>query len=169
MQAARDLVAAAAELSARVENGHDRLHGGLAGLLLDIDGNAPAVVGDGAPAVGVDDDLDPVAVAGHRLVDGVVDKFLDEVMETRLVGGADVHSGPAAHGLQPFEHLDVFGGVRRGNGLFSGHNQEAICLAATPQWEMGETASLPLHFSMRGPLRSRKVEPLQGTPATLSA
>ena len=44
VEAAGDLVAAAAELAAGVEDGHHRLDGGLAGLALDIDGDAAAVV-----------------------------------------------------------------------------------------------------------------------------
>ena len=62
-------------------------------------------------AVGLDDDVDAVAEAGHRLVDGVVDDLVDEVVQAALVGRADVHTGAAADGLQPFEDLDIGGCV----------------------------------------------------------
>ena len=80
-----------------------------AGVL--VDGDAAAVVLDDNAAVLVDRDLDAVAEAGHRLVDGVVDDLVDEVMQAALVGRADVHAGAAADGLQALEDLDVSGGV----------------------------------------------------------
>ena len=116
VQSAGDLVAAAAELGPGVERRHRRLEAGQAGGGVDVDGNAPPVVLDGDRRVLRDLDDDPVAVARHRLVDGVVDDLVDQVMEAALVGAPDVHSGPAAYRLRALEHLDVYGGVvlRRG-------------------------------------------------------
>ncbi len=57
-------------------------------------------------AVRVERDVDAAGVAGHRLVHGVVDHFGEEVMQARLVGAADIHAGPPAHRLQPFQDLD---------------------------------------------------------------
>ena len=56
-------------------------------------------------------DLDEGGVAGQRLVHGVVDDFGEQMMQRLFVGAADIHAGPAADRLQPFEHLDVGGGV----------------------------------------------------------
>ena len=52
-------------------------------------------------------DVDAVAEAGHRLVDGVVDDLVDEVVQAALVGAADVHAGAAADGLEALEDLDI--------------------------------------------------------------
>ena len=111
VEAAGDLVAAAAELAARVERGQHRLDGREAGLLVLADRDAAPVVLDADAAVGVDGDVDAVAEAGHRLVDGVVHDLVDQVVEPTLVGGPDVHAGSPAHGLQALEDLDVLGGV----------------------------------------------------------
>ena len=46
-----------------------------------------------------------VAVAGHGLVDGVVDDLPDEVVEAARAGGADVHAGALADGLEALEDL----------------------------------------------------------------
>ena len=111
MEAAGHLVAAAAELAAGVEHGVDDLERVLAGRVL-ADRHAAAVV----------DDLDqcrPAAivtwivrgVAGHRLVDRVVDDLPDEVVEAADVGRADVHARAAANGLEALEDLDARGGV----------------------------------------------------------
>ena len=63
---------------------------------------------------------DPVAVPGQRLVDGVVDDLADQVVQTALTGGPDVHTGALADRVEPFEHLDrarvVFAARRRSTG-----------------------------------------------------
>ena len=46
-------------------------------------------------------------MAGHGLVDRVVDDFPDEVMQAALIGRADVHARPATNGLQALEDLDA--------------------------------------------------------------
>ena len=76
-----------------------------------IDRDAAAVVGDGQEAVGAKLHLDAGGVAGDGLVHRIVDHLGEEVMQRLLVGAADIHAGPAAHRLQPFEHLDVVRGV----------------------------------------------------------
>jgi hypothetical protein len=59
----------------------------------------------------MDPDLDRVAVPCERLVDGVVDDLENEVMQTARPGGADVHAGPLADGVEPLENGYVFGAV----------------------------------------------------------
>ena len=108
VEAARDLVAAAvAELAAGVEDGQHDLGGRLALLLHDADRDAAAVVDDGDRVVRVDRDLDGVAVAGERLVDGVVDDLVDEVVKAADTGRADVHAGALADRFEPLEDGDV--------------------------------------------------------------
>ena len=81
-----------------------------------IDGDAPAVVAHVYVTVRLDRDPDVVAEVGHRLVDCVVDDFEDEVVEAAFVRAADVHAGTTADGLQPFEDLDIAGGIVVGTG-----------------------------------------------------
>ena len=76
-----------------------------------VDRDAAAVVADGDAAVLADVDPDAVAVAGHRLVDAVVDDLEDEVVEAALVRAADVHTGAAPDRLQALEDLDIARGV----------------------------------------------------------
>jgi hypothetical protein len=59
----------------------------------------------------VDGHRDLGAVARQRLVDGVVDDLVDEVVQPAHAGGADVHAGPLADGLQPLQDGDVLGVV----------------------------------------------------------
>jgi hypothetical protein len=113
VEAAGHLVAASAELPAGVEDGED--DGDRRDPLdrVDVDRDAPPVVDDLDRAVVEHRDDDPVAVAGQRLVDGVVDDLPDQVVEAALTGRTDVHAGALAHRLEPFEDLDRRGVVRR--------------------------------------------------------
>ena len=118
VEAAGDLVARgiAAELAAGVEHGMDDFEGVLAGGML-ADRHAAPVVLHGQRAVGPDRHEDLPGVAGHRLVDRVVDDLPDEVVEAAFVGRADVHARAPTDRLQPLQDLDARGGVVGGAGL----------------------------------------------------
>src|SRR5215813_6357821 len=111
VQTAGHLVGGVLELAAGVQDGQHDFRRRLAALLVDVDGDATAVVADRARAVRVQDDLDAVAVAGERLVDRVVDRLVDEVMQAVGARVADVHRGALADRLEAFEDLDVARGV----------------------------------------------------------
>ena len=110
VQTARDLVAVVVELAAGVEHRQHDFRRRLAALVA-VDRNAAAVVDDRDGVVDVDRDVDLVAVAGERLVDRVVDDLVDEVVQPRRAGGADVHGGTLADRLEAFENLDLVGAV----------------------------------------------------------
>ena len=112
MQTAARLIDLGVEFTARMQRGHDDLERGfLLELGMRIDGNAAAVVGHGEEAVFLERHADMVGMAGHGLVHGVVEHLGEEVVHRLLVGAADIHAGPPAHGLQALQHLDIGGGV----------------------------------------------------------
>ena len=118
VQAARHLVGILVEFSARVQLGHDDLGGGNALALVDVDRDAATVVAHGDGAVGVEHDLDRGGVAGQRLVDGVVDDLVDHVMQAgAVIGVADIHAGPLAHGIEALQNPDRFRAVFDRNGM----------------------------------------------------
>ena len=78
-----------------------------------LDGDAAAVVLHRDRAVVVDGHGNLRGVAGHRLVDRVVDHLVDEVMQPAGGGVGDVHAGPLADVLQVAEVFEVLGGVVR--------------------------------------------------------
>ena len=101
MQAARHLVGVVVELTAGVQDGHDDLCRGSALLRVHIDRDTAAVVGDRDRFIGMNRDRDDVAVASEGFVDRVVDDFENHVVQTgAVIGVADVHTGPFAHGLK---------------------------------------------------------------------
>ncbi len=76
-------------------------------------GISPTVVDHTAPAVGEQGHLDAGRLARHRLVDGVVDDLVHEMVEPRRPGRPDVHPGAFTDRLEPLEDRDVLRGVAR--------------------------------------------------------
>ena len=109
VQAAGDLIAPAAELAARVQHREHDLKRGLARLRLHVHRDAAAVVAHADDVARLDGQLDVAAVARERLVDGVVDDLIHEVVQTGRRRRANVHARTLAHGLQTLEHLDLAG------------------------------------------------------------
>jgi len=124
MQAAGHLVAVVVELTAGMQHGHDDLGRRDVLFLVDVGGDAAPVVGDGHRAIVEQGDDDVIAVAGQRLVDGIVDYLEHHVVQAgAIVHIADVHARPLAHGLQAAKHGDLAGivGALVAWLLFVGH------------------------------------------------
>ncbi len=111
MQPAGVFVGPLPELAARVQVGQDQLDRRHPELGVHVDRDPPAIIGDRDGAIDVDGDLDPVAEIGQVLVDRVVEHLEDAVVQTPLVGVADIHSGALPDRLQPFQLVDLFGAV----------------------------------------------------------
>ena len=77
------------------------LDGGPVVLGMGIYGNPTAVVGDAYRVVVVDRDFDGVTVPRERLVNGVVNDFVNEVMQPSRIGRTDIHRRTGANGLKP--------------------------------------------------------------------
>ncbi len=78
---------------------------------MDVHRDASPVVVYLDAAVAVERDDDPGGVARQGLVDGVVDHLIDQVVEARRGGRADVHARTPPHMLPAFEDLDLLGGI----------------------------------------------------------
>ena len=121
MQAARGLVDLGVEFAAGMQRAHDHFERRFfRKFRMRIDRDAAAVVGDGDKAVSLHLDLDPVGVAGQRLVHGIVDDFGEQMMQRLLVGAADIHAGAAAYRLETLQNFDVLGGIA---GLAAGRGR----------------------------------------------
>ena len=151
MQAAGGLVDLGVELAAGVQRAHDHFERRLVlEFRMPIDRDAAAIVGDGDEAADLHLDLDPVGVSCQRLVHGVVDHFRKQVMQRLLVGAADIHAGPPAHRLEPFQNLDVLGGVAGLSRAARGSDARAACRAAPVLGDGGEKIR---HFRRFGRFR----------------
>jgi hypothetical protein len=103
VQATRDGVCLAVELATGMQHGQRHLYARHLRLRVDVDRDAAAVVDDLDTTVGQQRHNDLVAEAGEGLVHRVVDNLLDEVVQAALAGGADIHAGSFADGLESFE------------------------------------------------------------------
>ncbi len=107
MQAAGHFVGVLVELSAGMELRHDHFGGGHAFAFVDLGGDTAPIVFHGHRAVGVQRDAHRVAIPRQRLIDSVVHHLVDHVVQARtVVGVADIHAGPFAHGIEAFQDLD---------------------------------------------------------------
>ena len=120
MQAAGNLVGVLVEFSAGVQLGHDDLGRGDALALVNVDRNAAAVVAHRHRIVGVENDFHRAGVTRERFVDGIVDDLVDHVMQARaIIGVADIHARPLAHGIESLQHPDRFRAILDRNGMLS--------------------------------------------------
>ena len=60
------------------------------------------VVNDGNGIIHVNENVDVVAKTDERFVDGVVNDFVNEMMQTAFTRVADIHRGPFANSLNAF-------------------------------------------------------------------
>ena len=75
-------------------------------LSVNIDRNAAAVIDHSHRIVDVDGDFDFGAIARQRFVDGIIDYFVDQVVQTRFTRRTDVHGRPFSDCFKAFQHLD---------------------------------------------------------------
>lgn len=112
MQPTRNLVTAVVEFSTRVEDGHDDFRGRSIFLLVQADWDTAAVILDRQAPIRKEFYIDLVAVACHGLVDGIVDDFVNHVVQPGpIVRIADVHSGTSTNGLQTLQDMNTAGVV----------------------------------------------------------
>ena len=111
MQTARRLVGALLELAAELQHGHHALKRGEAQVLVLLNRDATAVVFDRDRTVVIDRYRDIGCVAGHDLVDRVVDDFIDQVVQPTGAGVGDIHAGPLADVLQVAQILELVGAI----------------------------------------------------------
>ena len=107
VQAAGDFVRAFVELTAGMEHSHHHFQGGAVLFGVHVYGNAATIVLDDNGIVFANGYFDVRTVAGERFVNGVVHRFVYEVMQTLFADVADVHGRAFTHGFKSFEHLNV--------------------------------------------------------------
>ena len=79
---------------------------------MDVGWDAAPVVGDGHRTIGVEADRDAGRIASERLVNGIIDDFIDHMMKAgAVIGIADIHAWPLADGIETAQHLDRIGAI----------------------------------------------------------
>ena len=145
VQAARDLVALAAELPAGVQHREHDLGGGLARVLgVLVDRDAAAVVGDPAAAVG--QEVTSMRVQKPAIASSTALSTTSQMRwcRPRGTGRTDVHPGSDPDGFEALENRDVAGAVRS--------SQDPLVFSATKRLLFAHSKS---PASGRGPHPSR--------------
>ena len=107
VQTAGDLIAAAAELTAGVEDG---VHDGCrrdALFWVDAHRDASAVIRNTDHVFRENVHGDLGAESCQRLVNGVIYDLIDQMMQSLRAGRTDVHTRPLSDCLQSFQHLNL--------------------------------------------------------------
>src|SRR6185312_15543046 len=107
MQATRDFVPAAAELTAGMQNGQDRFDRTLSGLGVNVRRDTTTVVPHPNAAVRQQCNAHFSGVAGEGFVDTIVDDFPHQVVQAFDTGSADVHTWPLTYRLKPLKYLNL--------------------------------------------------------------
>src|SRR5712692_428799 len=102
VQSAGNLVSVRVELATGVKFGHYDFGSGLPFLLHHVDGNAAAVVYYCNGMVKMNSYFDGVAESRQSFVNGVIDDFVNQVMQTQLACGSYIHRRSLAHSVATF-------------------------------------------------------------------
>ncbi len=100
VQSARDGIRSLLELSSGMEHRQRHFRSRFVLRGMHAGRNAPAVVDDGDAAVQVDGRFDLVPEPCHVLVDAVVHRLVDEVVQPVHAGAADIHRGTFSYGVE---------------------------------------------------------------------
>ena len=112
VKTARNLIRIVVEFAAGMQNSHDDFGRRNAFFLMDFGWDTAPIVAHRDAVIFVDIDDDFVTKPSQRLVDSIVDDFVDELMQPRnIVDIADVHARALAHCLEPFQDLDRVGRI----------------------------------------------------------
>ena len=81
-------------------------------LGVDIRGNAAPIISHRHGLVLGEFKINASGFACDRFVHSVVQNFRGQMVESPLIGAADIHARPAAHGLQTLKNLYILRGIR---------------------------------------------------------
>ena len=94
-----------------MQYGHYNLQRTLVLLLVHINGDSTTIVLYGDRVVFVDGHLDVGTETSQGFVDGIVDCFVNQMMETLFRDVSNVHGRALTHGFQSFQDLNVRGRI----------------------------------------------------------
>ena len=125
MQTTGNLVATTAEFTACMQNGENYGNCRDAQLRLNADRNASAIIGNANNIVRQDLDGDFCTAARQDFVDGVVDDFINQMMQTIDTGGTDIHTRTFSYCVQTFQYLNL------GSVILVFHFIGVVCMIQT--------------------------------------
>ena len=77
---------------------------------MHINGDTATVISHCHGAVTIECYGHQIAMSGQRLINRIIDDFIDHVMQARaVIGITDIHAGSFAHRFEPTQNLDRSG------------------------------------------------------------
>ncbi len=107
METAADFVAPFVEFTSGMEHCQHNFKGAFVFFFMHVDRNASTVVDNGYGVVGVDCHFYVCGISCERFVNGVVNNFIDEVVQSFYADVSYIHGRALAHGFKSFEYLNV--------------------------------------------------------------
>ena len=78
---------------------------------MGIDRDAAPIVTDDHGSVDAQGQIDAIGMPGHGFVHGIIQHLRNEMMKRALIRAANIHAGTPANRFQPFQNLDILGGI----------------------------------------------------------
>src|SRR4030042_6490636 len=107
METSGDLVAAVIKFASRVEFGHYNIDSRTILFLVEIDGNAPAVISDGNAVIDMNDHVDLGTISLQGFINAVIHQFMNQMVKAFDSGISNINRRPFAAGCQSFQDLDL--------------------------------------------------------------
>ena len=101
------LVAVTAELTAGMKHRQNDFDSGHTAFV-HVYRDTTSIIRNGNAVIPMNRHINLVAVTGQSFVDGVIDNFVYEMMQTTFGSAADIHTRTHTHSLQTFENLNLF-------------------------------------------------------------
>ena len=99
------------KLATGVQHGHDNFKRGFLFVGMNVHRNTASVIHHSDCTVLVDGYIDAIARSHQGFIDGVVDHFINKMMQSFQVGSTHVHTWSPANGFQTFKDLDIFSAI----------------------------------------------------------
>ena len=111
VQTAGDLVTVLVELTAGMQHGEHDFQSAAMLLLVHTRRDTTAVILDTDGVVFQNFHIHVRAIAGHGLVDTVIDNLIHQVVQAAFADIADIHGRALAHSLKAFQNLNTTGRI----------------------------------------------------------
>ena len=94
-----------------MKRGHYCLQGGYVGGGVNFYWNAAPIVFNHDRPILFNGNHDFGAAANHGFVNAVIDDFTDQMVQSTLVGAANIHARSPAYCFSPTQDLNILGGI----------------------------------------------------------
>ena len=107
MEASGDLIGVVIEFTTRVQYRHDHLSRRHT-LFMLLSRNATPIITDAYGFIGVNDNIDLVAVSGQRLIDRIINNFENHMVQAcAVIGVTDVHARTLSYRIKALQDLNA--------------------------------------------------------------